>query len=163
MPTYGSYTMNPGVYNGGVNIGGGMTVTMNPGIYYMKNGTFSLANGATLSGSGVMIYADNGVSFQGGGRITLTPMSSGTYANVMFYVNRNNTNASINIANGSTTRISGTVYAPSASVVFAGGAQYSQFGSQYICKTLNITNNAYVGVSGSTLGGTSTSYLSLVE
>ena len=162
LPSWGNHTINPGIYNGGVNIGGGMNIVMNPGIYYMRNGSFSLANGATLTGSGVMIYADKGISFQGGGRITLSPMTSGDYANMMFYVNRNST-GTINIANGSTTNISGIVYAANANVIFAGGAQYSQYGSQYICKTLNISNNAYVGISGTAGGSSSTPLLNLVE
>ena len=105
--------MSPGVYNGGVNLGGGMNVTMESGIYYMKGGDFVVANGVTLTGNGVMIYTDTGrFSFQGGGRITLTPPTDGDFAGITLYQDRNSTR-DISIANGSTTTITGTIYAAS--------------------------------------------------
>ncbi len=152
MKGYGSQTISPGVYVGGLTIGGGQTVTMNSGTYYMQNGSFSIGNGATVTGSGVMIYCDSsggGISFQGGGKITLSPPTTGTYTGVVMYIDRNSTKGTINIANGSTTSITGTVYAASAAVTFAGGASYNQMGSQYICDTLNLSNNAYVGITWS--------------
>ena len=124
---------------------------MNPGIYYMKGGGFSVANGVSLTGNGVMIYVDNGggqISFQGGGNITMSAPTSGTYAGVVMFQDRGNTKA-ISIANGSTTNITGTVYAPSAAAQFAGGAALSQFGSQFIVKTMNISNNADIRVNWS--------------
>jgi hypothetical protein len=152
MRGYGSQTISPGVYVGGLTIGGGQTVTMNSGTYYMQGGSFTINNGATVTGSGVMIYVDSsggGISFQGGGRITLSPPTTGTYTGVIMYIDRNSTRGTINIANGSTTTISGTVYAPTAAVTFAGGASYNQMGSQYICDTLNLSNNAYIGITWS--------------
>jgi hypothetical protein len=155
---YGSQTIYPGTYLGGLTIGGGQTITMSPGIYYMKwdttkkQGSFTIANGATVTGSGVMVYVDSGgggISFQGGGRITLSPPTTGTYTGVVMYIDRNSTKGTINIANGSTTTVSGTVYAPSSPVIFAGGASYNQMGSQYICDTLNLSNNAYIGITWS--------------
>ena len=152
MRGYGSQTINPGVYVGGLTIGGGQTVTMSSGTYYMQGGSFTINNGATVTGSGVMIYVDSsggGISFQGGGHITFSPPTSGTYTGVVLYIDRNSTAGTINIANGSTTTISGTVYAAGSPVIFAGGASYNQMGSQYICKTLNLSNNAYVGITWS--------------
>ncbi len=149
MKGFGSQTINPGVYVGGLTIGGGQTVTMNSGTYYMQGGSFTINNGATVTGSNVMIYVDSsggGISFQGGGKITLSAPTTGTYTGVVMYVDRNSTKGSINIANGSTTTITGTVYAASVPVIFAGGASFNQMGSQYICDTFNISNNAYIGI-----------------
>ncbi len=152
LPGYGTYAMSPGIYNGGVSIGGGMTVTMAPGTYYMKGGGFSVANGATLTGSGVMIYLDSGggqLSFQGGGNITLSAPTTGTYSGVLVFQDRANT-STISIANGSTSNMTGTIYAPSAPVTFAGGAANSEFGSQFIVKSMNISNNASISVNTTT-------------
>lgn len=146
VPTYGTFTINPGVYNGGITFGGGSVVTMNPGIYYMKGGSFTVANGVKITGNGVMVFVDNGggsISFQGGGLITLSPMTSGAYKGIVMYQDRRSS-ASINIANGTGSNIAGTVYAAGSPVVFAGGSNYTQLGSQYICKTLNISNNANI-------------------
>jgi hypothetical protein len=52
----GGGTMQPGVYSGGINLSGNGTYTMQPGIYVMKGGGFSVSGNVTLTGSGVMIY-----------------------------------------------------------------------------------------------------------
>ena len=165
IPTYGSFTMNPGVYSGGVSIGGGSTVTMSPGLYYMQGGSFSIANGATVTGSGVTVYVDSGggqISFQGGGNITLGASTSGPYAGVVLYLDRNSSQG-LNIANGSTSNITGTVYAPSATATFAGGASSSQYGSQFVVKTMNVSNNANVTVNWSSTSVSRSRSLSIVE
>jgi Flp pilus assembly protein TadG len=153
VPGYGTYTIKGGVYNGGLHLAGGATVTMQPGIYYMKGGDFIVDNGVSVSGEGVMIYTENGysISIQGGGVIKFSPPTSGTYAGMMFYQDRSSSKT-MSIANGSTTVIKGTVYAANAQINFAGGAQYGQGGvanqgaSQFIAKQLNVSNNAYVSI-----------------
>jgi hypothetical protein len=148
LQNYGTHTISPGIYVGGLTIPGG-TYTLSSGTYYMQGGSFTINNGATVTGSNVMIYVDSsggGISFQGGGKITLSAPTTGTYTGVVMYIDRNSTKGTINIANGSTTSITGTVYAASSAVTFAGGASYNQMGSQYICDTLNLSNNAYVGI-----------------
>jgi hypothetical protein len=74
--------------------------------------------------------------------------TSGTYSGIVMYQDRSNTSA-ISIANGTTTNITGTFYAAGAAISFAGGAQLSQFGSQIIAKTINLSNNASVSVNWS--------------
>jgi Flp pilus assembly protein TadG len=49
-------TLQPGIYQGGISLSGGGTYTMQPGIYVMKGGGFSVNGSLTLTGSGVMIY-----------------------------------------------------------------------------------------------------------
>ena len=164
-PGYGSFTIQPGVYNGGVTFGGGSQVTMAPGIYYMKSGSFTVANGVTITGAGVMIYIDNGggsLSFQGGGNITLSPLTSGIYAGISIFQDRTSS-VPINIANGTTTAITGSIYAAGAPVSFAGGASYNQSASQIIAATLNVSNNAYVGVSGGSGSVSSKKAIGLVQ
>ncbi len=165
IPAYGTFTMSPGVYNGGVSIGGGANVTMSPGLYYMKGGSFSIANGATVNGSGVTIYVDSGggqISFQGGGVINMSAPTSGTYAGIVMFLDKNSSQG-INIANGSTTTVTGTVYAPSATATFAGGASATQLGSQFIVKKMNISNNADIRINWSTGTVARTRSINLVE
>ncbi|QDV35961.1 hypothetical protein [Tautonia plasticadhaerens] len=143
--------MSPGVYNGGVNIGGGMTITMEPGIYYMRNGDFTVANGARVTGTGVMVYVDPGsgrINFQGGGVIRLQAPTSGPYAGVVLYQDRASTR-DISIANGTNTTFVGVFYAAGARVSFAGGNQTDSYGTQLIFKSLSATNNAHVRVHAS--------------
>ncbi len=147
VPPYGSGSISPGVYNG-LSFGGGASVTMNPGTYYIK-GSFNVGNGVSLTGTGVTIYLDGtsggSASIGGGGVISLSAPSSGTYAGIVLYQDRANANA-ISINNGSNTTITGTVYAPAAAVNVAGGSSTAQYGSQFIAKTMNLSNNATINV-----------------
>jgi len=141
--TYGSATINPGVYAGGLSLGNGMNITMNPGVYYMQGGSFSVGGGVTLKGNGVTIYMDNGggqLSLQGGANVTLTPPTSGTYAGLTYFQNRNSTK-SLGMANGSTNNISGTIYAASATASFSGGTS-SKSGSQFVVKDLSVSGGS---------------------
>jgi len=159
-PPYGSATINPGIYNGGLTLGGGMTITMNPGIYYMQGGGFTVANGVNLSGSGVIIYMAGGnggngnggngnagaISFQGGTTINLTAPTSGTYQGIGYYQDRNNTSSLDNIANGATVNMTGAIYAPNAAFTVAGGTSGNQYGTQFIVKSLNLSNSVNIKI-----------------
>ena len=146
---YGNNSMSPGVFNGGITLGGGSTITMNPGIYYMKNGGFTVGNGVQLTGTGVMIYIDSGggaINLQGGTTINLTAPTSGTYSGIAYFQDRNNTSLLNNIANGATVNMTGTLYAPNAALTIAGGASGTQYGSQFIVKSLNLSNGINITI-----------------
>ena len=50
-------TMGPGVYCGGINVGGAATLTLNPGTYIMNGGGFNVSNsGKVIATAGVFIY-----------------------------------------------------------------------------------------------------------
>lgn len=145
----GNVIIKPGVYNGGISISGG-SVTMNPGIYYLKNGGISLSGNANLTGDGVMIYIDEGggkLNFQGGGVIKMSAPTSGAYAGIILYQDRNS-NQALSIAGGSTTEITGTLYAAGAAMAVSGGAPNTQYGSQIIVRTLSITGGANIWTTG---------------
>ena len=158
----GSVTMNPGVYSIDPNLGHGLNITMNPGIYYRKAG-FTVANNVNLNGSGVMIYMDSGggsLNFQGGCTITLSPPTSGTYSGIVYYQDRANSSKLNNIANGSMVNMGGTVYAPSSAMTIAGGASGATYGSQYIVKSLNLSNGVNININTpKTVGGTAAPFL----
>src|ERR1051326_6872577 len=48
-------TKSQGVYCGGISINAGATLTLNPGIYYLDQGSLSMAGNATLTGTGVTL------------------------------------------------------------------------------------------------------------
>ena len=128
-----------------------MNITMLPGIYYMKSGSFAVGGGVTLNGTGVTIYMDNGggqLSLQGGATVNLTPPTSGTYAGMTYFQDRSSSKE-INIANGVTTNISGTLYAASANLTFAGGTS-NKFGSQIVTKSLTVNNGATLNLKTTT-------------
>ena len=171
LPGYGSATIGPGRYDNGLSIQNGLNVTLLPGLYYLKGGGLSIANGATVAGTGVTFYVPPGsgqVSFQGGGIISITAPTTGPYAGVAIYQDRANA-TKVDIANGTFTTIGGSIYAPSAPVQFAGGALFqvggiinlAQYYGQLIAKTVSVSNNANIQVTSSTSGATKS--VSLVE
>jgi Flp pilus assembly protein TadG len=146
IPGYNaSIALSPGLYSSGMNFSanGGTTYTLSPGTYFV-HGSLNIANGVTVNGTGVTFLVDNSggsVTIGGGAKVNLTSSSSGTYAGMLLYQDRSNTNT-INIANGSTTSMTGTIYAAGATVALAGGSSNSQYGSQLIAKQVNASNNA---------------------
>jgi Flp pilus assembly protein TadG len=149
-PGYGSYTMNPGQYTSSVSLGNGGTFTMNPGLYYFQGGAgLTIANGATLTGTGVTIYMESGgsISFQGGTTTTLSAPSSssnGAIQGVVYMQARTSTTAP-SFANGTNVNLTGTFYAAAAPLSFAGG-NLSNFASQVVVDSMNLSNDAQVTV-----------------
>ncbi|WP_165250979.1 pilus assembly protein TadG-related protein [Paludisphaera soli] len=146
------FPIYPGVYENGLNLNaGGMKYTMNPGVYYIRNGDFSIVNGVRATGDGVMIYLDNGnVNIQGGDGITLNPPKSGPYQGVSIFqrsdkspVTGDYTPRTISVANGTNNKIGGVIYAPGATANFAGGSS-NTYGTQLIVNKLNLSNNAMI-------------------
>jgi Flp pilus assembly protein TadG len=166
---YGSFTMQPGLYTGNVNLGNGGAFTMQPGTYYIQGGNFNIANGVSLTGSGVTIYIDNTnvsgtsspgtISFQGGTTTTLTPPSSGTYSGIVYYQNRSSS-VSPQFGNGATINVKGTFYAPAASLTFNGGTTTNVLSNQMIVKDINISNGATINIpyNSSTVASTAGSF-----
>jgi Flp pilus assembly protein TadG len=151
-PGYGSFTLQPGLYTSSVSLGNGGTFTMQPGLYYFQGGAgLTIANGATVSGSGVTIYCDNGggtISFQGGTTTNLSaPGSSptgGAIQGVVYMQGRTST-ASPSFGNGANINLSGTFYAAKAPLTFNGGS-FPTLASQVVADSANLTNNANVYV-----------------
>ena len=171
-PSGGAYTLSPGVYNGGLKLNsGGVKYTMTAGLYYMKNGGFEVSNGATLkdNGAGVTIYLDSSggsVSLQGGTTVTLSAPTTGTNGGIpgiVLFQDRNNTSALNNIANGSTVNMTGALYAPNAAMTIAGGASGASYGTQFIAKSLNLSNGVNVTVTTPTTAGGAVSKPLVVE
>lgn len=163
-PGYGPCTLNPGQYTQSVSLGNGGTFTMNPGLYYFKGGAgLTVANGATLTGNGVTIYMENGgtLSLQGGTTTTLTAPTSSSNGAVqgLVYMQDRSCTAAPNIANGTNVSLTGTFYTAGAPLNFAGG-NISNFASQVVADSMNLSNNAQVSVnySASKVAGTPGAY-----
>jgi len=118
----GSVTLNPGTYCGGIRIKGGAYVTLNSGIYVMVGGSFWVDGGSTVTGDKVMIAftgKDTTLRVWGSSTINLTSPTSGTYANMQFFEDRNDVNGhgaqvSLGGSNGDTSKASwdGVAYFP---------------------------------------------------
>jgi len=127
-----SFTLNPGTYCGGLNLSAHADVTLNPGVYIMKDGLFSMGAGAKINGTEVMIAftgRDSYIYTNAGSEIHLTSPKTGIYANMQFMSDR--------VLNGSwkneewatlsdtTISIDGVLYLPEQDVWLKGGTQLS--------------------------------------
>ncbi len=144
-----TYTLTPGVYNGGLSFGGQDSVIMQPGVYYMNAGGFSFSGQGSLTAQGVMLYnAPNknsqSISITGQGAVIISPMTSGPYAGISFFEDRAGT-APINIAGSGMYNIKGTYYAANAPISLSGNGD-SNVGSQFICRTLDLGGNGALNI-----------------
>jgi hypothetical protein len=131
-------TIDPGVYCGGITISKG-TVDLNPGMYILKGGGLTLNGTGTLNGSAVTFYNTcdsgscasgtqgyQGITINAGTNSTLSAPTTGSWAAMLFIQDRNApTNRSSTFNGGATMTLTGTLYFPTQSVTFSGGATTS--------------------------------------
>jgi Flp pilus assembly protein TadG len=139
----GNRTIAPGVYHGGISITGQANVTMQPGIYYMDGGGFSMTGQGNLLANGVMIFnapkqPSDAINISGsnGGSVTMTPPDSGTYKGLTLFQQRSAGHTMTISGNGSFF-VTGTFYAPGGLLTVTGNGGGS-IGSQYISLLLDI-------------------------
>jgi Flp pilus assembly protein TadG len=146
----GQTTLQPGYYSSGISFSGSSgTITLQSGIYYI-NGGFGDTGNANIVGTGVMIYnASQSFSITGNGNVTLSPMSSGTYAGITIFHNRTS-NADVSITGNGNLNITGTIYAADAKLTVTGNG--STVGSRTISNTLVVTGNGSLNMSSTNRG-----------
>ncbi|MFN0193555.1 MAG: pilus assembly protein TadG-related protein [Aestuariivirga sp.] len=112
----GTHTLNPGVYCGGLNIGGNAKVTLNPGIYIIKDGTFTVTLNAQLKGTNVGFYLTGPLSliaFSQNTVVELTGPKDGPMAGLLFFEDRNAPFLRMHWINSANARkLTGTIYLP---------------------------------------------------
>jgi hypothetical protein len=87
-------TLSPGVYCGGIQVGGNAAVTLNPGIYILKGGGLTVRGDSTLIGSGVTFFNTGTTESYGpiiighSSMVQLSAPASGTLAGVIFFADR---------------------------------------------------------------------------
>lgn len=111
---------DPTVYPDAVVIGDGDIIDFEPGRYVFCNGLSVRAGATVTSSGGVFFYIKNGtLNIDPSASVALTGMSSGEHRNLLIWVA---TKQTVNIGTGAhITRLGGTIYAPTSSVVFNGG------------------------------------------
>lgn len=145
----GQYTINPGVYCGGLSVSNGVTVTMAPGIYYVVGGTFSLQGGTTTTANGVTIiltgsgnnYATANIA--DGVDLNLTAPTSGPTSGIAIWADAAGptTNTSY-IAGGASMNVNGALYLPTQKVSFANGSSNSSACTQLIAYDVTFQGGA---------------------
>jgi hypothetical protein len=136
-------TLQPGVYNGGININGSANVTLAPGIYYLNGGGFNVGGAAKVSGTGVLLYnaaktSLDQINVNGAGSLTLSAATTGAYAGITIFQARTS-NAAIFVSGIGAVNVTGTVYAAAATVYVQGAGVVDTFGSSLIVDDLNVS------------------------
>jgi hypothetical protein len=147
----GNKILSPGVYRGGISITGQAKVTMEPGIYYMDGGGFSMTGQGNLLANGVMIFnapqqSSDVVNISGsnGGSVTMTPPTSGLYKGLTLFQARA-ANQDMTISGNGTFVVTGTFYT-AGSLLNVTGNGAGQIGSQYVSRLLDINGGGGLGI-----------------
>jgi Flp pilus assembly protein TadG len=139
-------TLDPGVYCGGLNLKG--EVTLNPGVYVIKDGQLSMNSSGTIVGNGVTFYlmgSNAGFDLNGGSKLELTPMSTGDYKGLLLVQDRTSNVGGVSKVNGNaTTLLKGAIYAPTQTVRLNGTGTFGQLSPfmPLIADKVIITGNA---------------------
>jgi hypothetical protein len=148
-----SATLTPGVYCKGITING--TVVFQPGLYVLVDTGLDIQSGGVvtnnenasggvtfyLTGSGTK-YAD--VKIAAGSHVTLTPMTTGSLANVLFFQDRNAKNGQSKLTGQANMNLTGILYFPNSEVEFNGGLEMDEADVLLVASTLKVTGNSYI-------------------
>lgn len=120
------YTLSPGIYRGGIELGGNSQTTLQPGIYVLQGG-LSVSGNAVLSGTDVFIYNTyteqnpiGAFSVTSNGSVNLSAPTSGTYQGISFMQDRAK-DVGVSLTGNAAAQVSGVLYAPKATVSVGGG------------------------------------------
>ncbi len=116
----------PGTYNGGIHVSGKGSVFLNPGVYYLNGGGFSVSGQGSVSGDGVTIYNaptknSDGFSFSGQAVVRLTGQTTGVDQSIVFFQNPTST-AQFQVSGNASLNLSGIIYAADAAIQVSGQA-----------------------------------------
>ena len=141
----------PGRYLGGIKITGG-TVTFLPGLYILDSG-LDVSGNAVLNGDGVTFFNTNtggtgtwsDINITGTVRLNLSAPTTGPYAGVLFWNDRDapNQNPGSKIGGTSDSVMVGALYFPSTNLEYSGTSSVASW-TQIVANTISITGNAVV-------------------
>jgi hypothetical protein len=120
--TSGTYTLTPGVYCGGISFSGTGTTTLAPGDYVIAGGELELSGSHLVTGPGVTFHITQHPTTGQWGSVDIGPSSvslvaptTGTYAGILIFQNRSDTNELV-IRGTFTTGLDGMIYAATANL-----------------------------------------------
>jgi Flp pilus assembly protein TadG len=158
----GTKTLLPGVYNGGIEISTSKTVTMSAGIYLIRGKGFKVSGNPKVVANNVMVYNSDGPDddvdqfyISGDADVTWTPPTSGPWAGIAIFQQRNVEDKKIEISGNGETNIAGTIYARDGEVQLSGNGGTSFIGGAFVVNKMQISGDGTlnIGDDGSSSGG----------
>ncbi len=152
--------MSPGLYTGGITVSNGATLNLAPGVYYIKDGAFTIKNGSTVNGTGVTIVLVGTGSYldvQAQGNLNITAPSSGRFAGIALAQDPGVTfknNQKNSVIGGGSLSINGAVYFPTKDFYVTGNgttvSNLATTNSQFaiIADTITVQGNGQVNIGG---------------
>lgn len=145
-------TISAGTYCGGISVGPNATLTMNSGLYILDQGDFDIKGTLTANNVTVAFVDSSGtncgsLSFTSGASATLSAQTTGTYAGLLFFRHADcDTVASGHkFTAGAGVDVTGTMYFPTSSVEYTGGASVSGSCVQIVSYAVDFSGNASLG------------------
>jgi hypothetical protein len=161
-----TFTIQPGSYSG-IDLSGvqkGSTINFAPGTYIIDGtngcnaGCVSIPGNAIVTGTNVFFYFTNNATWQTNGTasINLSASSTGTYAGMLFWQDKNDTNIGPNpngptLGGNNTSNYAGVLYFPSDQITFYGDNKTTGTGVQFgtvISDSVAIQGNPTVVLNG---------------
>ncbi|MDX8502765.1 pilus assembly protein [Mesorhizobium sp. VK4C] len=144
MPNGKTITLSPGTYCDKTWSG---QITLNPGVYILRNVTIKPGGNGSLTGHGVTIFLMEGsqLTINANETVDLSPMTSGPYAGITIFQAHGNTQA-LTLNGGSGSVVSGFIYAPGAPITYAGNSDMNAQSSclRLVGNTVQMTGNSSV-------------------
>ncbi|MGH7138759.1 MAG: TIGR03118 family protein, partial [Pirellulales bacterium] len=159
IPPNSHVVLEPGVYNGGINVQGHTSVFLEPGIYILNGGGLQVGGQATVVGNDVMIFNDpmgpaDRIHVSGQGSLVLSGPDSGPYKGIAIFQDRV-AGSPIAVDGQGLIKVQGILYAPTAPIQVSGNGELivlndldDSVPAQLIAFQVNATGNATVEVSG---------------
>jgi Flp pilus assembly protein TadG len=137
LPLAGETTSNGVVCYTSLNTSDAASVTLSSGYTYYIEGNFTTGGGAPVTGSGVELYITGTVDIANGTTVNLSAPTVNGVPQTLFYVTGN----SVTVQGGSSSTISGLVYAPNAAVTLNNGTG-TTLNMDFVAQTLSIAGGA---------------------
>lgn len=120
--SYDNYVgkLSPGIYCGGLTIGGNSIVTLEPGVYVMRNGPFLVDSNAKVTGVDVGFFftgAGSFFHFKSNVNVILSAPKAGPMAGLIFHQDVGSTLADFTIESNYTRKLIGTIYLPKGNLI----------------------------------------------
>lgn len=156
-------TLSPGRYCHGLSLSG--TVTLSPGVYVVESNDFKVNANAHVSGSGVTIYLTDGarITMNGNSQTNLSAPTSGTYAGVLFFGDRNDLGGVNKVNGNNSSTLTGAVYFKSQQVSYLGNFSGSGGCVQVVADTIDWSGSSTVAADCTAYGMRTLPAYSLVK
>jgi len=134
------------VYKNGLDIKG--TVNLAPGVYIIRgNKGLTINAGAVVTGTDVTFYLEGTarVTMNGNAKVKLQAPTTGTYAGVLFFGDRNSSGTPVNKFNGtSDSELTGSIYFKSQPVAYEGNFSGQGGCTRVVADTIEWTGNTTI-------------------